>query len=488
MKTACKKEPIVFESAECLALKIRNKSLSSVELAKAYIAQIEQVNPLINAIKEVDHDRILQDAQRLDQELHKGQLRGPLHGVPITIKDNLLTQGIITTGGSFAFANNIPTQDATVVQRLRHAGAIILGKTNLPDFALSWETNSTAFGRTNNPYDLNRTAGGSSGGEAAIIAAGGSALGIGTDSGGSIRLPAHYCGIAGLRTSRGLIPSTGHMPPTEGYPVLGVFANFNSIGPMARYVSDLIYTLPILMGNDGIDPYAEIKPLKKPLHFQIKGLKIALYTSINDQSIDPEIEISLRNVARVLSDQGAIISEITPPALNDARDIYCAIVGADGGKAIRALLKELGYEKPPHEIKSVLNLMTKRPGLAKLLDAWIQWDLFRMKLLQFMQPFDLILCPTAAFTALSHGESLIDPPHFEREHYLIPYSLMGWPCVVVPAGQSSTGLPIGIQLIGKHRQDYKVLYTALAIEKEGLNTVVAPYSHSIVAGGFPDMS
>ena len=111
-----------------------------------------------------------------------------------------------------------------------------------------------------------------------------------------------------------------------------------------------------------------------------------------------------------------------------------------------------------------------------------------MKLLQFMQPFDLILCPTAAFTALPHGESLIDPPHFEREHYLIPYSLMGWPCVVVPAGQSSTGLPIGIQLIGKHRQDYKVLYTALAIEKEGLNRVVAPYSHSIVAGGLPDMS
>ena len=270
MKATFGNNPIVFESAECLAQAIRDKSLSSVELAKAYIAQIEQVNPLINAIAEVDHNRILQDALRLDQELQAGQVRGPLHGVPITIKDNLLTKDIITTGGSFAFANNIPTQDATVVQRLRNAGAIILGKTNLPDFALSWETHSTAFGRTNNPYDLQRTAGGSSGGEAAILAAGGSALGIGTDSGGSIRLPAHYCGIAGLRTSRGLIPSTGHMPPTEGYPVLGVFANFNSIGPMARYVSDLIYVLPLLMGSDGIDPYAETKPLKKPSQLNIK--------------------------------------------------------------------------------------------------------------------------------------------------------------------------------------------------------------------------
>lgn len=455
---------LAFTSAQKLALAIREKSISSVEVAEAFLAQIDKVNPRINAIAQVDKNRVLGEARQCDMELQNGHLRGLLHGVPISVKDNLVTEGIVTTGGSFAFANNLPKEDATVVRRLRAEGAIILGKTNLPDFALSWETESTAYGRTNNPHDLRRTAGGSSGGESAIIAAGGSPFGIGTDSGGSIRLPAHYCGIAGMRTSHGLIPSTGHMPPAEGCPVLGVFANFNSIGPMARSVNDLLYVLPILMGGDGIDPYADFAPLKKPSSYTIKGLKVAFYTSVGSQPIDHEIEQAVLKTADILKQKGALVTPVEPPGLADARNIYCSIVGADGGAGIRSLLNELGYSELPDCVDKALNLMPGEQTIRTFLDARIQWDLYRIKLLQFMQAYDLILCPVSAFTALPHGQSLTDPEHLATENYLIPYSLMGWPAIAIPAAISSENLPIGVQLIGKFRQDYQVLLTASAIE------------------------
>lgn len=453
------------KSAEQLAQAIRDKKCSSVEVAQAFIAQIERVNPDINAVAQVDPQRIIEQAKQCDAALQQGQLRGALHGVPVTIKDNLLTQDIITTGGSAAFAKHKPTADATAVKRLRDAGAIILGKSNLPDFALAWETESTAYGRTNNPHDLNYTAGGSSGGEAAIIAAGGSPLGLGTDSGGSIRLPAHYCGIAGLRTSHGLIPSTGHMPPAEGYPILGVFAPFNAIGPMARSVSDLLYVLPVLTGRDSIDPYAEYDALQRPQVFTLKGLRVAFYTSACGQSIDPEIEQALNKIARLLEQEGALIDAVEPPALSEARDIYCNIAGADGGEGIKALLSELHYPQIPQNLINTLKLMPKEPSVRMLLDAQLQRDFFRIKQLQFMQKYDLILCPVAAHTALAHGLSFSEPERFAQDHYLIPYSVLGWPSVVIPVGIARNHLPIGAQIIAKHRQDYCALYTAQAIER-----------------------
>lgn len=455
---------ILNQPALKMAQDIREQRISSLELAQAFMAHIEQVNPAINAINQVDPERIEREAQRLDVLQAKGIMQGPLHGVPISIKDNLLTEGIITTGGSSAFKDHIPTQDATVVKRLRQAGALILGKTNLPDFALSWETESTAYGITNNPHNTQYTAGGSSGGEAAILAARGSALGLGTDSGGSIRLPAHYCGIAGLRPSRGLIPSTGHMPPTEGYPVLGVFADLNTIGPMARHVSDLIDVLPLLMGGDNCDPYAELAPLKNTGQISTKKMRIALYTSVNDVVVDSDIEATVQRVAHRLEQQGVVITAATPPGLSDAREIYCSIVGADGGEGVRHLLKELNYQHIPTCIEQSLQLMKKEPSLRTFLDAWIQWDLFRIQFLDFMNSYDAILCPVAATTALPHGDSLAHPERFKTECYLTPYTLLGWPSVVVPAGMSAQGLPIGVQIITKHQHDYLALNLALAIE------------------------
>lgn len=459
-----KEYDLTSQSAKSLAKKIKDKTISAVELSTAYIQQIEKVNPLINAVAQVDSERILKEAKKLDAELAKGILRGPFHGVPITVKDNLMTQDIVSTGGSFAYLDFMPAQDATVVKRMRDAGAIILGKSNLPDFALAWETTSTAYGRTNNPYHLGCTAGGSSGGEAAIVAASGSALGIGTDSGGSIRLPAHYCGIAGLKTSRGLIPTTGHIPPKEGYPILGVFAQFNAIGPMARFVEDLLYSLPILTGRDGVDPYAEIAPVNPISTFSLKGLRVAMYPL--DDLMHPDIAQSVYQSAKILEEQGAIIHEAEPPDVDSARSIYSAIVGADGGEGVRSLLTALAYEGIPPGIAKSLDLMEKEPTLRKFLDVSIQWDVFRIKMLDFMQAYDVILSPVAAFTALEHGTSFTDVAQFNLEKYLIPYNLMGWPAVVVRAGTSANGLPIGVQLVGMHGQDYQILHVACALEEQ----------------------
>ena len=242
-------DELIYTSATSLAQAIREKQISSQEVVEAYIQRIEAVNPQLNAVVQLTADSALTQAKQADGALAHGEITGPLHGVPITVKDSFDTKGIISTAGTKGRASYIPQQDATAVARMRAAGAIVLGKTNLPELSLAYESNNLIYGRTNNPYDLSRTPGGSSGGEAAIIAAGGSPLGLGTDAGGSIRVPAHFCGIAGLKPTSGRIPFTGLLPPA-----LGASARLRHVGPMARYVEDLALTLPILAGVDWRDP------------------------------------------------------------------------------------------------------------------------------------------------------------------------------------------------------------------------------------------
>src|SRR5215467_7061994 len=206
-------DELIYSSATSLARAIREKQVSSHEVVEAYIHRIEAVNPRLNAVVQLTADTALARAKQADVALARREINGPLHGVPITIKDSFDTEGIISTAGTKGRVSFIPQQDATAVARMRAAGAIILGKTNLPELSLAYESNNLIYGRTNNPYDLSRTPGGSSGGESAIIAAGGSPLGLGTDGFGSIRLPAHFCGIAGLKPTAGRVPYTGLLPP-----------------------------------------------------------------------------------------------------------------------------------------------------------------------------------------------------------------------------------------------------------------------------------
>ena len=242
-------DDLSFASASWMAAAIGSRRVSSLELVDACLARIERVNPAINAVVRLTSDA-RDRARQADDELAQGHVRGPLHGVPFTLKDSLDTAGVVTTAGTVGWRERVPTEDATVVARLKAAGGILLGKTNTPEFTWSDETDNDVYGRTSNPYDLERTPGGSSGGAAAIVAAGGAPFDIGSDTGDSIRQPAHVCGIAGLKPTSGRVPRTGHWPGFEG-----LFQSFTQLGPLARRVEDLELLLPILAGPDGIDPH-----------------------------------------------------------------------------------------------------------------------------------------------------------------------------------------------------------------------------------------
>ncbi|MCZ6507813.1 MAG: amidase, partial [Acidobacteria bacterium] len=227
-------DPIHYSSVAALAAAVSSKEVSAEELVRHHLERIEAVNGDLNAVVQLDGDRALAQARRADAALAAGQSLGPLHGVPMTIKDSFDTEGVISTGGTAGRASFVPAEDATVVRRLREAGAILLGKTNTPELTLSYETNNRIYGQTKNPYDLERTPGGSSGGAAAILAAGGAPLEIGSDCGGSVRLPSHCCGTAGIKPTTGRVPRTGHI-----YPPGGMLDAFQQIGPMCRQVGDL---------------------------------------------------------------------------------------------------------------------------------------------------------------------------------------------------------------------------------------------------------
>ncbi len=227
-------EDPAFASAVDLASAIRAREISSEEVVRACLRRIEEVNSRINAVVLLTADAALAEAREADQALAGGKLKGPLHGVPMTLKDSLDTAEIVSTGGTSGRAGFVPEEDATVVARLKAAGAILLGKTNTPELTLSFETDNRVYGRTNNPYDLTRTSGGSSGGAAAIVAAGGAAFDIGSDTGGSIRLPCHFCGTAGIKPTSGRVPRTGHIISYGG-----IHDGLTQLGPIARYVRDL---------------------------------------------------------------------------------------------------------------------------------------------------------------------------------------------------------------------------------------------------------
>src|SRR5579883_767953 len=295
---------MITKSASELADAIRSKQLSSQAIIDAHLAQIAKVNPKLNAIVQLTAEPARKEAEAADAALARGELKGPLHGVPVTIKDTLETIGVICTGGTKGRANYIPKTDATSVARLRAAGAVILGKTNVPELAGAIETDNLVYGRTNNPYDLARTPGGSSGGESAIVAACGSPLGLGTDAGGSIRIPAHFCGLAAIKPTSGRVPRTGQFP----LPMGARNAVFH-VSLIARKVDDLALALPIIAGPDFRDHSIVGMPLLDPKAVTLGGLKLAYFD--NDGAADPTKEISaaVRDSAKALVEAGVKVEE-----------------------------------------------------------------------------------------------------------------------------------------------------------------------------------
>lgn len=447
-------DPIYFSSAKALAAAIQRRDLSSEDLVRTCLDRIEAVNDDLNAVVQIAADQALTRAREADAALARGEVWGVLHGLPMTIKDSFDTAGVVSTGGTKGRASFVPQRDATVVTRLRNAGAILLGKTNTPELTLSFETSNLVYGRTNNPYDLSRTSGGSSGGAAAILAAGGVPFDIGSDYGGSIRLPAHFCGVAGIKPSAGRVPRTGHI-----YPFGGVQDSFQQIGPLARYVEDLAFLLPLIAGPDWIDPGVTPLPLPDPAKVDLASLRVSFHADNGIARPTVETIQTLRMVARDLSSAVRSVDEVRPPGIEATLELALPLYFWDGGAAVRRMLRDAGTTE------HTLQLFTdSEPLSATQLDQQIeQWYAFRSAMHAFMEGYDAILCPVNAAPAVLHGATAL-PDALAAFSYTFIWNLTGWPGAVVRAGTSPEGLPIGVQIVTRPGREDVALALARFVE------------------------
>jgi len=425
-------------SATMLAGAIRTKLVSAVEVVDAHLARIEEVNPKLNAVVQLNAEAARKQARQADDAVNRGEVTGPLHGVPITIKDSLDTAGMVSTWGTKGRSAFVPQQDATVVARLRAAGAIVLGKTNTPEFTLAGITDNAVYGRTSNPYDVTRSPAGSSGGAGAIIAAGGSALDLGSDTGGSIRMPAHYCGIAGIKPTSGRVPRTGHAISFD----IGALDALTQIGPMARHVEDLIVTLAIIAGPDGHDPAIVPAPLGHPQEVRVSGLRVAFYTDNGITSPSPDTANTVRTAVSVLSDHGCSVTEARPKGVSEADRLFRRLFLADGGAGVRRLVQAAGTESMSPALEWTQTAQTL--SLTEYTQALTEWNMYRSEMLAFIEQYDAVLCPVSATSAIRHADSA-----GSDFSYTLAYNLTGWPGAVVRCGTSSEGLPIGVQIVAR---------------------------------------
>jgi amidase len=416
--------------ASKMAEAIKQKKISSEELTQLHLERIKEVNPKINAVFKLN-DAALQLAKNADKELARGNSLGALHGVPFSIKDWIDVAGLPCAGGDARFLNRMPKEDATVVARLRQAGGILLGKTTVM-------SNSEVYGKVNNPYNLEYSPAGSSSGEAALIASGGSPLGLGSDSGGSIRQPAHVCGIAGLKPSTGRVPLTGHFPP-----IVPLNDPRTVIGPMARYVEDLSLALSIIAGADWRDSSVIPTPLGNYRKIDLSKLKVAFYTQHAKGNPKADTVETVHEVAKALKNVCAVVEQKVPSRIEEifpiTVDYWNRLESTD-----------------LNEWKSEGSSKLDGEGVAKHL---FEWDRFRRSMLGFIQNWDVIITPAAESPALPHD---VD---YGSIDYTLAYSLTGYPCGVVRAGTSADGMPIAVQIVGQPWRDDVVLAVMQEIEE-----------------------
>jgi len=440
-------------SVKTLAEEIRTKKISSVELVQAYLNRIDEVNPWLNAVIHTTAESALADARNADAMLMRGVSLGPLHGIPMTVKDSLNTAGVVTTWSVPSRSDVIPDNDATVVARLKAAGAILLGKTNTPELTLSFETNSPIFGPTNNPYDVDRTAGGSSGGSAAIVAASGSPFDIGSDTGGSVRVPCHCCGVTGIRPTSGRVPRTGNAIGPGG-PI----DSLTTIGPITRYVEDLELILPLISGPDLHDPAIVPMPKTPLTGINLKDLRGAFHTDNGIRSPDDETTTAVHMVVKTLIKAGVRFEEIRPPGIEETMELFVDLM--NWGHVWRTHLLEQPISGITNNSQPDITADLSAKHIDNLID---RWDRFRARMLAFISPIDLIVCPTNALPAMAHGQS---QDNLDAFSYTMTYSLTGWPAAVVRAATSPEGLPIGIQIVAQPWHEKIVLSAAAQIERE----------------------
>ena len=447
---------IIYSSAKSIAQAIQDRDVSAVEVVQAHLDRIEEVNDRLNAVVHLCAERALEEAREADAALARGESKGALHGVPMTLKDSLDTEGVVTTGGTLGRRTFVPDWDSTVAARLRGAGAILLGKTNTPEITFAGETDNLVYGRTNNPYGLDRTPGGSSGGAGAIVAAGGSPFDMGSDTGGSIRLPAHFSGIAGIKPNSGRVPRTGHIISYAA----GAEDAYTQNGPMARYVEDLVLTLPIISGPDWEDPAIVPMPLGDPADVDLTSLRVAFYTSSPGYNAPTQETVETVSAAvGVVADVVASVEEDTPDPVSRVPDLGDRIGEGDGRASMLRLLDRAGTTQLSPFIQKIRDEASPI-STGEFTKSLEELDQYRSDMLIFMRGYDAIICPTAAMPTPPHGETFSDENR--NAFYTAPYNLTGWPGAVVRCGTSSEGLPIGVQVVTRPwREDVALALTSI---------------------------
>ena len=412
---------------------IASKQVSSREVVEAHLRRIDEVNPRLHAVVQLRAEGALADARAADAALLRGHATGPLYGVPFTVKDWIETNDLPCAGGVEERRDYVAKRDATTVARLRAAGAILLGKTK-PGI------DDAVYPRANHPLDATRTPGGSSGGEAAIIAAGGSPLGLGSDSGGSLRWPAHCCGIVTIKPTNGRVPSTGHFPRLHP-----MSDPRTTIGPMARSVDDLALALRVIAGPDGRDTGVAPVPLGDHSAIDVRGLRVATYEDMRGAAPSEEVRAAVRAASDALADAGAQVEAATPPRLEEALPITISYWRRPSSASLSQWQPQGEFVLTSEEVER----------------SFFEWDRFRRAMLAFMERYDVIICPVAEGPAPLHGV----PVTGETYIYMLPYSLTGYPVAVVRAGTSREGLPLGVQVVAQPWRDDVALAAAAAIER-----------------------
>ena len=436
---------------------VRRKEASPVELAEGYLRRIEALNPSLNAYVTVAADEAMRSARQAEDGVARGLELGPLHGVPLAIKDLFATRGLRTTGGSKILADWVPDEDAYVVTRLRQAGAILLGKLNMHEWAVGATTINPHFGATANPWDTTRIPGGSSGGSAVAVAAALCAGSLGSDTAGSIREPSSLCGTVGLKPTYGLVSLRGVLPLSW---------SLDHVGPMTRTVEDAALLMEVIAGYDAQDPSSVERPVVKygdALRGGVRGLRLGLPRNYFFDEADPEVVAAVRRAASLLEAEGAHVTEIDVPGVEQAFAVGLPVLVAEAAAYHEKYLQE----RPGDYGDDALALL--RGGQAQTAVEYIKAQRARIEFRQGFEAVftrvDVLLTPTTPITAPTIEQCRVEPPTFALIRCTSPFNLAGLPALSVPCGLSEAGLPIGLQIAGRHFDEATVLRVGAAYEQ-----------------------
>lgn len=454
-------QPLWRWSAHALADAIRHGAVSALEATTSALERVQAVNPALNAIVDVLADEALATARAADVARQRGEVLGPLHGVPVTVKVNVDLQGRATTNGVVAFKDQLATEDSPVVANLRRAGAVIIGRTNTPAFSVRWFTENDLHGRTLNPWSAAHTPGGSSGGASSAVAAGMGAIAHGNDLAGSVRYPAYCTGVAGLRPSFGRVPAYLHSAPAER----PISMSMMSVqGPLARHVADLRLALAAMSAGDARDPWWVPAPLVGPA--LPRPLRVAMTVNCDGRPADPAVVAAVRQAGAWMADAGYVVEEVEPPSLAEARELWMLIANDEARQFMWPAVERLGDEgvrrsfgwmldaSPVLDHRAHLQAFAKRATLVR------RWQ-------QFLVDFPLVLGPVSGEPPFAWGQDVESADTMasvlRAQESQIAVPVLGLPAVSVPTGVAG-GLPMGVQLIGPRFREDLVLDAAEVIE------------------------